>query len=562
MALRNYLYFIVIPFLVVLAGCADNEGEMVSGGTGLIARLTSGGKTAVPAYGDMIVIGVTQDASALVPVMATDAPSRRTTELIFNGLVKYDKDLKLVGDLAETWEISEDRRTIRFHLRKGVKWHDGKPFTARDVECTYKTYIDPITPTPYASDFLRINDFRVVDDFTVEVKYDKPYAPALGSWEEGILPAHLVEGKKCGLLELATEPVGTGPYKFVEWTTGEKIVLEANPDYFRGRPYISRVFYRVLLDKGTAFLELKGGNIDQYVLTPMQFKRQTKSRWFQENFKKYRYPSLAYTYLAYNLQDWKFKDRRVRQALTTGIDREGIVEAVLLGLGQVVHAPYSPATMWYNHKVKTLPYSPTTAKKLLKAAGWQDTDNDGVIDKDSIPFEFTILINQGDARRKNAATIIQSNLKKLGIRVEIRVLEWAALLHNFLYKRNFDACLIGWALDYDPNQIDKWNSGKTGPHDFNWMHYQNKEVDRLLELGVSTYDPKQRKKYYDKMQEVLAEDQPCTFLWVHDALPIIHARFHGIKPAPIGIDYNFCTWFVPEVLQKYDAEVGRGYGDM
>lgn len=552
----------VISFLFLLAGCAEDVVDPITGRTGLAVTLGSAKQPLVPAHGDMIVIGVIQDASALLPVLATDEPSRRITELIFNGLVKYDKDLKLVGDLAEKWEISDDLRTIRFYLRKGVKWHDGRPFSARDVEFTYRTYIDPETPTPYASDFLRIKGLRVLDDYTVEVTYHRPYAPALGSWAEGMLPRHLLEGKDIGASMLATEPVGTGPYRFVEWTTGEKIVLEANPDYFRGKPYINRVFYRILLDKGTAFLELKGGNLDLLTLTPLQFKRQTQSRWFAESFKKYRYPSLSYTYLAYNLQDWKFKDRRVRKALTMGIDRKSIIKAVLLGLGQVVHAPYSPATFWYNKKVKTLPHSPRKAKQLLKQAGWQDTDDDGILDKDGIPFKFTILTNQGDVRRKNAATIIQSNLKKLGIRVEIRVLEWAALLHNFLYKRNFDACIIGWALDYDPNQIDKWDSKKTGPHDFNWMHYQNPEVDRLLELGVSTYDPKQRKTYYDKMQEIIAEDQPCTFLWVHDALTIIHARFHGIQPAPIGIDHNFCKWFVPEVLQKYDVEASRGFGDM
>ena len=507
-----------------------------------------------PAYGDMIVIGSISEASVLLPVLAPDMPSRRIAELIFNGLVKYDKDIRLVGDLAERWEMSKDQKVIRFYLRKGVKWHDGKPFTARDVEYTYKVYCDKNTPTPYASDFLRVKEVRVLDNYTVEVIYDKPYAPALASWTEGVLPRHLLEGIDITKSDLIRRPVGTGPYRFVEWVQGEKIVLEANPHYFRGPPYIGRIVIRFVLDKATSFLSLQAGTLDMATLTPMQFSRQSESPWFKQNFNKYKYLAHAYTYLAYNLQDWKFKDKRVRQALTMAIDREAIVKVILLGLGRVVDAPYNPDTFWYNHKVRKFQYNPKKARLLLAKAGWKDRDGDGIIDKDGLPFDFTIFTNQGDDRRRNAATMIQYYLGKVGINVEVRVLEWAALLHNFLYKRNFEACIIGWALDYDPNQMDKWHSTKTGPYDYNWMHYRNRQVDKLLELGVATYDRNERKKYYNKLQQILAEDQPCTFLWANDALTIVHSRFHGIKPATIGIDYNFPKWYVPQQLQEHRME--------
>ncbi|MFC1836040.1 peptide-binding protein [Thermodesulfobacteriota bacterium] len=548
---RRFTTLILLMPALILAGCGSSQDDSGLSKYGKLLPKALGKENRQPSYGDMLVIGAIQDASVLLPALATDMPSRRITDFIFNGLVRYDKDVQLVGDLAEKWEISDDRRTIRFHLRHGVKWHDGKPFTARDVEYTHRVYVDPKTPTPYGGDFMRIKELRVLDDHTVEAVYEKPYAPALGSWTEGILPRHLLEGKKLTESPLRRAPIGTGPYRFVEWAEGEKIILDANPDYFRGRPYINRIVIRFVLDKATSFLELKADNVDMASLTPLQFKRQTNSRWFRSSFNKFKFLSFSYTYLAYNMRDWKFKDRRVRQALTMGIDRKSIVQGVLLGLGVVAHTPYNPKTYWYNPKVKKYAYAPKKARLLLSEAGWKDTDGDGILDKDGKPFEFTILTNQGDDRRKNAATIIQSNLGKLGISVEVRVLEWAALLHNFLYKRNFEACIVGWGLDYDPNQLDKWHSSKTGPHDYNWMHYQNAEVDRLLELGVSTYDRKKRKIYYDKLQEILAEDQPCTFLWVHGTLPVVHSRFHGIKPAPIGIDYNLDRWFVPRRLMKY-----------
>ncbi len=324
-----------------------------------------------PAYGDMMVIGVIQDATVLLPVLAPDVPSHRVTDLILNGLVRYDKNVNLIGDLAERWGISEDQKTIRFFLRKGVKWHDGKPFTARDVEFTCRVYMDPKTPTPYASHFLKVKEFGVIDAHTVEVTYHEPYAPALASWQAGMLPAHLLEAQDITRSTLQRAPVGTGPSRFVEWIPGGKMVLEANPDCFRGRPYISGVVFRVVLDRATSFPELKAGNLDWAQLTPLQFKRQTCSPWFRQNFRKYSYLNFGYTYPAYNLQDCKFRDKRVRQAVTMGIDRESIVESVLMGMGQVAHTPYNPATNWHNPKVRKYPYNPEGAKRLLAEAGWK-----------------------------------------------------------------------------------------------------------------------------------------------------------------------------------------------
>lgn len=541
--------FALFAIILGVAGCG--------GGSHNGAEKQASGQAATqdtkPAYGDMIIRGSIGDASVLLPVLASDASSFDITGLIYNGLVKYNKDIRLIGDLAEKWEISDDKLTIRFFLRKDVIWQDGKPFTAKDVEYTYKVYVDPKTPTAYATDFLKVKAFRILDDYTVEVTYDRPYAPALGSWGTAVLPSHLLEGQDITQSPLKRDPVGTGPYKFREWKTGEKIVLDSFHRYFEGRPYIDRVLTRVIPDLATMFLELKARKVDQMGLTPLQYTRQTSTKWFDENYTKYKYLAFGYTYLGYNLQDEKFKDKRVRQALTSAINRESIVQGVLLGLGQVAYTPYKPDTMWYNPNVKKFPYNPELAKQLFAEAGWKD-NGDGVLRKDGKPFEFTIITNQGNDLRKNAATIIQSDLKKVGISVQIRVIEWAAFLKNFINKRNFEACLLGWGIGIDPNQIDIWNSQKISEKELNFITYQNPEVDELLEEGASVYDPEERKKYYDKFQEIIAEDQPYTFLYVSDTLPIINSRFFGIVPAPIGIGYDFIKWYVPTPLQKYHIE--------
>lgn len=497
-------------------------------------------------------MGSIADCCVLLPILCTDRPSTRITDLIFNGLLKYDKNVNLVGDLAERWEVSQDKLTIRFHLRKDVSWHDGAPFTARDVEYTYRVYVDPKTPTAYASSFLRIKELRVLDDYTVEAVYSQPYAPALDSWVTNkILPKHVLEHQDVTTCDSRLRPIGTGPYKLREWKVGEKIVLDANPDYFDGRPYIDRVLSRTIPDPATMFLELQTGKLDSMQLTPLQFTRQTDSPRFKENFTKYAYTPFGYTYLGYNLKDWKFQDKTVRQALTMAIDREGLVRGVLLGLGQVAHSPYKSDTFYYNRNVKKWQYDSGLATKLLEGAGWKDTDGDGIIDKDGKPFEFTILTNQGNEVRKNAAILIQSNLKSVGIKVNIRIVEWAAFIKDFLGKGNFEAYLCGWVPEVDPDGIDQWHSAKTGTNQFNHGHYANAEADSLLELGVSTYEPKERKRYYDRFQEILAEDQPVTFLWVEDSLHIIHSRFRNIHPAAMGLVYNFEKWYVPRPLQKY-----------
>jgi peptide/nickel transport system substrate-binding protein len=533
--------------MLTIVGCGSNNPNPPSGSVKNTVE-----NEAKPAFGDMIVRGSIGDASVLLPVLASDSASFDITGLIYNGLVKYDRDILLTGDMAEKWEISEDKLKITFFLRKDVLWQDGTPLTAKDVEFTYKLYIDPKTPTAYATDFLKVKEFRVLDDYTIEVTYDKPYAPALGSWGQAIHPRHLLEGKDVTQSPLKRDPVGTGPYKFKEWVTGEKIVVDSYHKYFEGRPYIDRVLTRIIPDLATMFLELKAGRLDQMGLTPLQYKRQTDTQWFKENFNKYKYLTFSYTYLGYNLRDWKFEDKRVRQALTMAMNRESIVEGVLLGLGQVTNAPYKPDTMWYNQNVKKYPYDPEGAKRLLAEAGWK-LEN-GVMQKDGKPFEFTIITNQGNELRKNTATIIQSDLKKIGIDVKIRVIEWAAFLKNFINKRNFEACLLGWGIGIDPNQIDIWSSKKTGENELNFVSYNNPEVDELLDQGASVYDPEERKKYYDRFQEIIAEDQPYTFLYVQQALPIISSRFRGIDPAPIGIGYNFIKWYVPKQLQKYTIE--------
>jgi peptide/nickel transport system substrate-binding protein len=366
-----------------------------------------------------------------------------------------------------------------------------------------------------------------------------------------ILPSHLLEGKDITKSELARHPVGTGPYKFKEWVPGQKLVLQSNKDYFEGRPYIDRYIYRIIPDNSTMFMELKAGGLDMMGLSPVQFQRETDSRSFKARFNKYRYPAFAYTYLGYNLRNPLFADRRVRQAITSAINKDEIVHGVLLGMGQTAHGPYKPGTWAYDPHIKDFDYNPERAKRFLAEAGWKEKNSDGILVKDGKPFQFTIITNQGNAERAKALQIIQQRLRAVGIDVKPRVIEWASFVTQFIDKRNFEAVILGWTVGQDPDIYDIWHSSKTGPKELNFVGYKNQEVDRLLEEGRSTFDIEKRRKCYFRIQEVLAEDQPYTFLYVPNALPVVSARFHGIEPAPAGIIYNFIRWYAPKDEQVY-----------
>ncbi|MBU3911838.1 MAG: peptide-binding protein, partial [Candidatus Omnitrophica bacterium] len=238
-------------------------------------------------YGDAIVVGSIGEPRTLVPILASDSSSGTVCGMVFNGLLKYDKDLNLTGDLAESWSVSEDGLEIIFYLRKGVRWHDNEPFTARDVKFTYERLIDPGVRTPYAGDFIMVKEFQVIDEYTVKVIYDEPFSPGLSSWGMNIMPEHLLKTEDLNNTQFSRRPVGTGPYRFKSWRTGEKIELVSNHDYFEGRPYIDRYIYRIIPDQATLFLELRAQGVDFSSLTPLQFKRQTQSRFFEENFQKF-----------------------------------------------------------------------------------------------------------------------------------------------------------------------------------------------------------------------------------------------------------------------------------
>ena len=363
----------------ILFGCKPDQHK--SGGAG------------APSYDDTFIESSIGDASYLNPVLASDSASSSVNGLVFNGLVKYDKDINISGDLAEKWEISSNGLVFTFHLRKNVKWHDGKPFTAEDVLYTYERLVDPDVKTPYSSNYDKVKTVEAPDPYTVRVTYKEPYVPALESWGMGIVPKHVfggAKGKDFNEHAANKNPVGTGPYVFKEWKTDEKIVLSANADYFDGKPHVARYIFRIIPDNAVEFLELRNKSIDTMILTPDQYHAYPE---FFEGYKKFRFPRAAYTYIGFNLEHPLFKEKKIRLAIAHAINKKELVDGVLLGMGQSATGPFLPLSWAFDPDVKDFEYDPGLAKKLLEEEGWKDSGSDGMLEKDGRKFEFTLMTN-------------------------------------------------------------------------------------------------------------------------------------------------------------------------
>ncbi|MBG0777502.1 MAG: peptide-binding protein [Desulfovibrionaceae bacterium] len=559
----------VVCLLAVLAaasgGCGPSDADREAKPSSMRAESARGGaeqgaagedaaNAATPVVGGRLILGEIGDASNLITVLSTDSSSAEVASHIYTRLLKYDKDLNVVPEAAESFEVLDGGKRLRFKLKKGIRWTDGVKLTAADVEFTYKLMVDPKTPTAYAENYRHVTGFKVLDPYTMEITYNEVFARSLTSWMIDILPKHLLEHENILDTKYSRAPVGAGAYTLTEWTAGSRIVLDANPDFHEGRPYIDRLVYRIIPDTATMFLELKADNLDMMGLTPQQYLFQTSGKDWAERIHKYEYLAFAYTYLGYNLDRPLFKDVRVRQALAHAIDKQEIVKGVLLGQGVATSTPYKPGTWACNENIKPYSYDPAAALALLEEAGWKRQGDGGPLMKDGKPFAFTILTNQGNEQRLKSATIIQSRLAAIGIAVKIRTVEWASFIKEFVNPGNFDAVILGWNILQDPDIYNVWHSSKAVEGGLNFVRYRNPEMDELLEKGRRTLDQKERKIYYDKIQEILHRDQPYCFLYVPKALPAVQARVRGITPAPAGITHDFYHWWVPRDLQRFSLQ--------
>lgn len=541
----NFRYLVMTLFIAVTA-CGDSTSSLPPEE---ISKLNQ----AYPSEaGGTMVNAMIGEPSSLISMIAGEAPSSAISANIFNTLLKYNQDLDLTGELVENWQVSTDQKTITFKLKPNLKWADGKPLTSADVLWTWQAVTDDKNGSPYASDYQLVKNAEAPDPLTFRVTYQEPFAPAMDSWAGlQILPKHLLEGQDLHTTGFTHKPVGSNFYKLDSWTAGQNLQLSRNPTSVLGPANIDKLVSRIIPDNSAQFLELMAGNIDSMGLDPTQFSRIVPARpKLNESLNLYKELGNGYIYMGFNLKRKPFDDVRVRKAINYAIDKQEIIDGVYLGLGINIASPYKPGTRWSNPNLSNYAYNPEQAKALLNEAGYL-LNEDGYMARDGKLLSFEIITNQNKEREKSAV-LIQRRLKAIGIKVNIRSIEWASFISRFIKTGDFDVVILGWGLGLDPDQFNIWHSSQQGGDKFNFIGYNNPHVDKLLEQGRKELDPNKRQAIYHEFANVLLEDSPIVYLSAGYGLSAIHKRIKGIAdPIPAaGVGYESEKWFIPQPLRR------------
>lgn len=500
-----------------------------------------------------LVFSLGGEISILNPILSSDTASSAVEGTIFSGMTKINEKLDIIPDIARKWSVSADGRVYTFYLRDDVFWHDGVKCTAEDVKFTFDSILDPKVNSVRRGDFIIDGvpiEFIVVSPYILRAVLPKPFAPFLASAGMSILPKHLLNGKDINAASFNQHPIGTGPFKFKEWVSGDHVTVERNEKYYGGKPRLSKILYKIVPDENSRLIALEAGEADESDVPAKDYKRIKRLN----NINVFEYDSLVYTYLGLNLDNPLFRDKNVRKALAYATDKGQMINLIFRGLASPAYSPSAPVSWVYEDKVNKYPYNIQKANKMLDDAGWKMRKEDigasgyrGIREKNGKKFEFEILVNQGNKEREKAAVILQWQYKKIGVKVNIRILEWSAMLKIVnapKAPKQFDALIIGWSLGIDPDSYSIWHSSQF-PNGLNFIDYKNPVVDRLLEQGRTTIDKGNRKAIYQELQRIIADDQPYIFLWYPKSIAAVSKRVGGLsKPGPAGLFLNMEKVFV------------------
>ncbi len=457
----------------------------------------------------------------------------------------------LAARSAELLPVAEHNPVLTFALRRDVRFHDGHPFDAGDVRFTYEAILDPKNISPRTSSYEPVKRLEVVDDHTVRVVYKRLYSPAISAWSMGMLPEHRMNGEalareaeRRGLTgeararfslresETAQHPIGTGPFRFVDWQRDEYVHLARNTDHWNGPPEMENVYLRVVPDLVTQEVEFKAGAADGYSAQPHQAARYR----VDPRYQAVSTPTNTYGYVAFNLRRPLFQDVRVRRALAMAIDVDQLIEHVLYGEGQRVSGPYYVNTPYYDWDTPLVPYDPEGARRLLAEAGYTPGP-DGILAKDGERLAFKLITNNGNPQRKAIMTVAQDAWRSIGVAVVTQAFEWTVFLEQFVNALEFDAVVLGWTGgDLDPDLFQLWHSSETNPYQLNFAGYASPEADALIEEIRIEYDETRQNALAKRLHRLIATDQPYVFLYSARATYVLDRRLAIVERDASGAE--------------------------
>jgi peptide/nickel transport system substrate-binding protein len=447
---------------------------------------------------------------------------------IFDGLTKPGKDLAPAPDLAESWTTAPDGLSWTFKLRSGVKWSDGKAFSADDVAFTFNDVVlKPELGAQNRASYAAVKTVTVVDPTTVRFDLTRKFAalPSFLAYNAGIIPKHILSADPLKTVSFNKgTPVSTGPFKVEKYASGQSVSLVRNEHYFGPKPYLDKVVFTVVADPNTQIAQALSGDITIMILDNKAAVDRIKSA---SGLVVASRPLVQYYWLALNQTDARFTDVRVRQAFVYAIDRQAIIKSVELGYGSIANSPITPAlAAYYDPSLASkYPYDPAKAKDLLAQAGWTPGP-DGVLQKSGQPFKFTMDVGQrGVLEPVNA--LIQQDLKKVGVSVDLNTMEWNSYIQKDVVRREYTATVNWWTYPSDPDVFPYYHSSAAGKG-FNIPGYQDPKLDDLLVQGQSASDLESRKAVYKQLQAYTSETLPYLFLWYPQEIDVLSSSLQGV----------------------------------
>lgn len=486
-----------------------------------------------------LYVHLSTEPGTLNPITSTEAVAGAVTKYIYESLLERDYDtLELKPQLALHYDILASGLAYRFYLKKGVLWNDGVEFTADDVVYSFERIKDPkVAGAAIKVYYLDVVSCRKIDRYTVEFICRRPYfmqRELLG--EMPIVPRHIYDdGKDFNTHPMNRRPVGTGPFAFERWDTRKRIILKRNEHYRGEKPELKRIVYRVVPDPHVAFMKLKKNELDVMSLSPLQWARMSSTHKFDHDFYKLKYYLPYYNYIGWNAERSFFSDRRVRLALTHLVNRKAILDKLLFGLGEIVNGTFFIYSKNYSSDISPWSYDPTRGRELLKEAGWADSDNDGILDKDGKKFSFKLVYPVNSEYSEKLAIILKEDFAKVGIEMHIERYEWAVFVQK-LNNRDFEATSVGWSLGYSGDPYQLWHSSQIKDGS-NFCAFKNAEADRLIEAARLELDERRRVKLYHRFNQILHHEQPYTFMFCNPALVAVSKRFDNVKIHTMGLNY-------------------------
>lgn len=526
-----------------------------------------------PIKKDRIVIGVPSDAETLNPLFAMNMLEGQIRELLYMGLVMHSwdessSDIKSSPLLAEKWEWNSDSTSLTFYLRQDALWSDGRKVTAEDVVHSFDLYSDPEVNSGFYGSFDNLfsdkdqhidmeKTFEIISPTKIKINFKQGAKANLIDIDMPILPKHIlskIPRADLSTINFESNIVTNGPYTISSWKKNETIILKAvNNSFLYNEEMVKQLIYKIVPDENSRITQLKKGEVD--LLEDIDFQSIAELRQ-NPNIKIVARTGRDYDYIGWNhLEPGEFtknsvkKPNRffssatVRKALSHAVNRNEILKEYLQGFGKLSFGPVSPIfSNYYNAEIIPYEYSPAKAISLLESEGWTDTDKDGILEKGSEEFAFKLYMGAGNPRRTFTATVIKNNLRAVGIDVTIETMETGTFI-NKLFEHEFDAWMAGWTIPLPLDIQPYWHSD-FNKSPFNLSSFSNAEADAILERLESERNAESKKELYKKVQQILHDNEPVTFLYWLDVKTAYNSRLEKITIDPLGAVQHCWEWRV------------------